>query len=255
MTLKNRPIQYDRYAIITDRPIAMNMSQPYSNRHPNVAQKEQHFEHLDILVKTLAIASVSPRCCANTAHIITIDAITNIRPSLCSGGRRRNRNRQRRFADERTGALLTARRRHGVHGRTLCNRDRRGCCRRNRHGEVLRQRLRLRTVAAALACDIGDDTLNMDSSHVLPGCDLRHAFQRENRRKDRSLLHTCREAQPLRDVHLYEVRRSNRTERQNRRNARRLDFVEIAVTVIHNFNMLCLLLLVNCVRAGGVRLG
>ena len=211
----------------------MNMSQPYSNRHPNVAQKEQHFEHLDILVKTLAIASVSPRCCANTAHIITIDAITNLRPSLFSGGRRRNRNRQRRFADKRTGVLLTARRRHGVHGRTLCNRDRRGR-KHHRQGEVLRQRLCLRTIAAALVCGIGDDTLNMDSSHVLPGSDLRHAFQRENRRKDRSLLHTCREAQPLRDVHLYEVRRSHRTERRNRRNARRLDFVGIAVTVIHN---------------------
>lgn len=53
-------------------------SQPLSVNAASVIHIAQHLWHAAILVMTLAIASVSPRCCAVTAIIIAIIAIPTI---------------------------------------------------------------------------------------------------------------------------------------------------------------------------------
>lgn len=171
-----------------------------------------------------AIFSANPRCCAMVAHTIANRAIHSI-PLRCWGCGRRHRYRKRRFRYECPAARLAGGRRYGIHRGSLL--DGYGGCRRRLNGnrEVLRKGLLLGASATAVTRDVGDDPLDVDGGHISPCSNLGQRFERELRIEHRSVVCTRREAKPLGDVDLVEVRRSHRSGSQYGRNNCRLNFV------------------------------
>ena len=159
----------------------------------------------------------------STSFVIFFAIVSKIRGrkahlSPPTNNRLRNGQRDRCFTHEITRTRLARTCYHRIYRHTRCDCYRCRCSRtREWYGKGLRQYLGASGASVATARYIRYNALHFDCRYILTCANLRITHQRECRCEYWCLVFARRRAEPLRNIHLHEVRRCHATSSEGRR--------------------------------------